>query len=214
MTIRPHVLVTRTISPATSKGRGANIAPKMLTTRSNEPSRSSCRSDASPSWNRQFLNPSASARRFPASTRLTAISTPNTSAPSRAAGTAVVPSPHPRSRTSSPLVIPKSLTSASPLSRMLAAMRVKSPFSHSALLGFIGSLPFVRSGDLDGGRDSSGELPGRRIDGRPHLLDRVHGKASAAPVLADDAFVGRVVQADDLVVADVAVDPLDVGAEG
>ena len=34
--------------------------------------------------------------------------------------------------------MPRSLTSASPLSRMLAAMRVKSPFSHSALFGFIG----------------------------------------------------------------------------
>ena len=70
------------------------------------------------------------------------MSTPSTFAPSLAAGNAVVPSPHPRSRTSSPLVIPSSFTSASPLSRMLSAMRVKSPFSHSALFGFIGVLPF------------------------------------------------------------------------
>ena len=34
MTIRPPGRVTRTISLATSNGRGANIAPKMLTTRS------------------------------------------------------------------------------------------------------------------------------------------------------------------------------------
>ena len=34
--IRPPGRVTRTISLATSKGRGANIAPKMLTTRSKE----------------------------------------------------------------------------------------------------------------------------------------------------------------------------------
>ena len=53
------------------------------------------------------------------------------------AGNAVVPSPHPRSNTLSPLVMPSRLTNSSPLSRMLAAMRVKSPFSHSALFGFI-----------------------------------------------------------------------------
>ena len=58
-----------------------------------------------------------------------------------AAGNAVVPSPHPRSKTLSPLVIPRSLTSASPLSLILSAMRVKSPFSQSALFGFIGVLP-------------------------------------------------------------------------
>jgi ubiquinone/menaquinone biosynthesis C-methylase UbiE len=47
----------------------------------------------------------------------------------------VVPSPHPRSRTLSPSVIPNVMTSASPLSRMLSAMRVKSPFSQSSLFG-------------------------------------------------------------------------------
>ncbi len=36
--------------------------------------------------------------------------------------------------------MPSVPTSASPLSRMLAAMRVKSPFSHRALFGFIGAL--------------------------------------------------------------------------
>ena len=56
--------------------------------------------------------------------------------PSFASGNAVVPSPHPRSKTLSPFVIPSDLTSASPLSLMLSAMRVKSPFSQSALFGF------------------------------------------------------------------------------
>src|SRR5262245_20835122 len=65
------------------------------------------------------------------------MSTPSTSAPRLAAGSAVVPSPHPRSRTLSPRVIPSDLTRASPLSRMLSAMRVKSPFSQSALFGFM-----------------------------------------------------------------------------
>ena len=69
------------------------------------------------------------------------MSTPSTLAPSAAAGIAVVPSPQPRSRTSRPLVIESSLTSASPLSRMLAAMRVKSPFSHRALFGFMMLVP-------------------------------------------------------------------------
>src|SRR5207249_3328191 len=63
---------------------------------------------------------------------------PTTSAPTFAAGNAVVPSPHPRSSTLSPFVIPSRCTSASPLSRMVKAMRVKSPFSQSALFGFIG----------------------------------------------------------------------------
>ena len=49
MMIRPPGRVTRTISLATSKGLGANIAPKMLTTRSKLRSFSSCRLDASPS---------------------------------------------------------------------------------------------------------------------------------------------------------------------
>ncbi len=143
MTIRPPGRVTRTTSLATSNGFGANIAPKMLTTRSKRSSSSSCRSDASPSWNRQLARPRRCARALPAATRLLAMSTPSTFAPSLAAGNAVVPSPHPRSKTSSPLVIASSLTSASPLSRMLSAMRVKSPFSQSALFGFMGSLRFV-----------------------------------------------------------------------
>src|SRR5436190_8201040 len=84
-----------------------------------------------------LVRPSFAARFFPASTRLRAISTPSTSAPSFAAGNAVVPSPQPRSRTLSPFVIPSRCTSASPLSRMVAAMRVKSPFSQSALFGFM-----------------------------------------------------------------------------
>src|SRR6516164_9574902 len=71
------------------------------------------------------------------------MSTPHTSAPSLASGNAVVPSPHPTSKTLSPLVIPSPLTSASPLSLILSAIRVKSPFSHSALFGFIGSLPLI-----------------------------------------------------------------------
>jgi hypothetical protein len=138
ITIRPPGLVTRTISLATSNGLGANIAPKMLTTRSNCSSSSSFRSDASPTWNLQLAaRPISSARAFPAATRLAAMSTPRTSAPSWAAGSAVVPSPQPRSSTRRPSAMPRSLTSASPLSRMLAAMRVKSPFSHSSLFAFI-----------------------------------------------------------------------------
>src|SRR5271168_871300 len=69
------------------------------------------------------------------------MSTPNTSAPSLAAGNAVVPSPHPRSRTSRPFVIPRPLTTASPLSLIVSASRVKSPFSQSALFGFIATFP-------------------------------------------------------------------------
>src|SRR3954463_6764578 len=66
------------------------------------------------------------------------MSTPRMSAPSFAAGSAVVPSPQPRSRTRIPGLIPRFRTSDSPLSRMVAAIRVKSPFSHRALFGLIG----------------------------------------------------------------------------
>src|SRR5438270_11153943 len=74
--LRPPGRVTRTISLATSNGLGANIAPKMLTTRSKESSLTSFRLEASPSWNRQLVRLSACARRFPASTRLPAMSMP------------------------------------------------------------------------------------------------------------------------------------------
>src|SRR5258706_15967519 len=65
------------------------------------------------------------------------MSIPTTSAPKRAKGTAVVPSPQPRSKTRSGVVTPRDLTSASPDSRINAAIFVKSPFSHSALFRFI-----------------------------------------------------------------------------
>ena len=58
MTMRPPGLVTRTISLATSNGLGANMAPKMLTTRSKLSSASGRRSQASPSWKRKFVSPS------------------------------------------------------------------------------------------------------------------------------------------------------------
>src|SRR3954452_18510945 len=66
ITIRPAGFVTRAISLATSNGLGANIAPKMLTTRSKLPSSSSFRSVASPSWNRQLVSPRLAARALPA----------------------------------------------------------------------------------------------------------------------------------------------------
>jgi hypothetical protein len=132
ITIRPPGRVTRTISLATSTGLAANIAPKMLTTRSKLWSASPCRLPASPAWKVQFASPLSWARRLPASTRFLAMSTPSTSAPSRAAGRAVVPSPQPRSRTLVPGAMPRLFASASPLERMLSAMRVKSPFSQRA----------------------------------------------------------------------------------
>ena len=55
ITIRPPGFVTRTISLATSNGLGANIAPKMLTTRSKLSSSSSVRSVASPSWKERLV---------------------------------------------------------------------------------------------------------------------------------------------------------------
>ena len=47
--------------------------------------------------------------------------------------------------------MPNFPTSASPLSRMLFAMRVKSPFSHNALFAFIASSPFLMSESVRSG---------------------------------------------------------------
>src|SRR5215216_4317866 len=207
MTIRPPGRVTRTISLATSNGLGANIAPKMLTTRSKLSSPSPLRSDASPSWNRQFARPSSPARAFPAATRLAAMSTPRTSAPTSAPGMAVVPSPQPRSRTESPLLISSVFTSSSPLSRIACAMRVKSPFSQSALFGLTGGaagsvvdmMSRVLSWGLDGcyacaaaprerGVQRSGSAPGTVQPRRPADISR---STSAALVLAFPVLDGR-----------------------
>ena len=63
------------------------------------------------------------------------MSTPRTSAPRSASGIAVVPSPQPRSSTRVPARMPIRSTSSAPASRIEPAMRVKSPFSHSARFG-------------------------------------------------------------------------------
>ena len=65
-----------------------------------------------------WSGPAACARSLPAATRLAAMSTPSTSAPSFAAGSAVVPSPQPRSSTFMPGVMPSVSTNSSPLWRM------------------------------------------------------------------------------------------------
>src|SRR3989344_6726081 len=68
ITIRPPGLVTLIISRATSKGLGANIAPKIERVRSNEWSGTPFKSHASPSWNFRLLRPISDARLLPAST--------------------------------------------------------------------------------------------------------------------------------------------------
>jgi hypothetical protein len=82
ITIWPPGLVTLTISLATSKGLGANIAPNTERVKSNESSSTPSRLHASPSWNFKRLRPAFAARLLPAFTRFLAISTPVTSAPS------------------------------------------------------------------------------------------------------------------------------------
>src|SRR4026209_1681652 len=57
ITMRPPGFLTRTISLATSKGRGANIAPNTERVKSNEWSPTPCRSQASPSWNVNRVRP-------------------------------------------------------------------------------------------------------------------------------------------------------------
>ncbi len=56
-------------------------------------------------------------------------------------------------------------------------------------------------------------LARRRIDDRVDLEHGVDGESAAAAVLADEFLVGGEVHAGDLVVADVTVQPLDVGSE-
>ncbi len=62
-------------------------------------------------------------------------------------------------------MIPSPFTSASPLSLMLAAMRVKSPFSQSALFALIGA----GEGELDRTADMAGLLSGRLTIGERRI---------------------------------------------
>src|SRR5215510_5807105 len=62
ITTRPPGFVTRTISLATSKGLGANIAPNMEQVRSNESSCTPSRWHASPSEKLKFCSPASAAR--------------------------------------------------------------------------------------------------------------------------------------------------------
>src|SRR3954464_10865997 len=77
------------------------------------------------------------------------MSIPTTSAPRRPSGIAVVPSPQPRSSTRAGGVTPSDATRASPESRMKAAISVKSPFSQSALFGFMATPLLVGTGHGD-----------------------------------------------------------------
>ena len=96
-----------------------------------------------------------------------------TSAPKRASGMAVAPSPQPRSRARSGGVIPIDSTTASPDSRMKAAISVNSPFPHSALFGFMMTTsgarcprPFYPTQVRCGGCGSFGRLAGSCMDHR------------------------------------------------
>ena len=90
--IKPPGLATRRNSRATNSGRGANIAPKVEITTSNDVSgNSSC--SASPSRMSTFRF-SFAARARACSRRFVAMSTPVTVAPARAAGITVLPVPH------------------------------------------------------------------------------------------------------------------------
>src|SRR5690242_17438112 len=61
--------------------------------------------------------------------------------------------------------------------------------------------------------ESLGLLRGRRIDHASHLRDLVRGKAPALRVLADHLLVWCAIDAVDLIVRNVAVDPLDLRPE-
>src|SRR4029078_4639202 len=61
--------------------------------------------------------------------------------------------------------------------------------------------------------DAERLLRRRRIDDVADLADLVRWKAAALRMLADDVFVRCAIDAVDLVVGDVAVDPLDVRAK-
>src|SRR4249920_3771427 len=53
----------------------------------------------------------------------------------------------------------------------------------------------------------------RRVDHLAHFGDLGRGKSADLGVLADDGFVLGEIDAERLVVGDIALDPLDVGAE-
>ena len=84
------------------------MAPKMLTTRSKESSSDPARFEASPSWNRQLVRPVVLGPPVAGLDQVAGDVDAQHSAPSLAAGNAVVPSPQPRSSTFMPGVIPSS----------------------------------------------------------------------------------------------------------
>src|SRR4051812_40412047 len=99
------------------------------------------------------------------------MSMPTTFAPRCAQGTAVVPSPEPTSRTSMPSVTPSVSTSASPLSRIVAAIRVKSPFSQRSLFGLLmGRSSHRRCEDVDVPARSLVTLPERLVRAAAAIL--------------------------------------------
>src|SRR5271166_5834335 len=56
-------------------------------------------------------------------------------------------------------------------------------------------------------------LRGRGIDDRSDLGNTIRREASLAGMFADELLVGRIVDAVDLVIGDIAVHPLNLGAE-
>ena len=112
-------------SAATRSGRGANIAPKTLMTRSNAASgKPSC--SASPSRN-SAVTPACCARSRACSIRFGAISTPITAAPARAAGIAVLPVPQATSSRRVPGMRLSRATNSSSAASAYRAMTPKSP---------------------------------------------------------------------------------------
>ena len=128
MTMRPSGRVTRFISPAVCSWSGANMWPKVESTRSKLSSAKGI-SWTSPSTQSTSTMASAARSRAVAS-RSGWESRPVTRAPARAAGIVALPVPQATSSTSMPGSRPERSTQTSPTSPMRSATEAKSPEPH------------------------------------------------------------------------------------
>ncbi len=131
MRMRPPGRQTRTSSAAVRPWSGANMAPNVEITRSNDASANG--SDCASASTQSTSTPASAARRRACSSSSGVMSAPTTRAPRRAAGTAIVPPlPVPTSTTSMPAVSALRSMTVSPTGARMCAKPSQSPAAQVA----------------------------------------------------------------------------------
>ena len=143
----PPGRTTRASSAAACSCRGANMWPKVDSTRSNEASSNG--SDSASAWTHSTSTPAAAARARAASNSSGVRSEPVTLAPRWAAGMATVPPlPVPTSSTSMPGSMPTRSSSTGPTAAMVSETVSQSPPAHVVRARCLNSVTGVGHGDL------------------------------------------------------------------